>query len=623
MKKLLVAIILLISFNVQAQYITQTGAGYQFKRTKSDSTMLIPTFCGVPTLRGSTVTKQSAIAFDSCNNRLYYYNPKTFVWDIQNPKDTFYILATGQSNSAGRGYTAQADTARDSRVQGWDSVSKAWVTLTVGYSPFYETFVTTATPSPSAQFYFARKLARLRNCIVRVVNFASAGNDVTTITAWHDGVTPQLFLKKIDTLSLQSKVKNYDIVIWDQGESDAAMLDSTYKASFDSIKSYIRKQGYVLPTTPIIVVGMPSLYQNANPFYIHKDSLFRTFDYNNDAYDGYASTDSIPLRSDNLHYNSAGLQRLGENSIWTAWQSLPTNFSSTTFQAKNGLSYKNNAVEIGGILNKNTTIDLGINQLWLKTPTKTNDDSTITGQVIIGDNNFIRKTIFFNNNNPALLINKNKSNNNENVSLLSMTTADVNTKNGWLFQNYSNLSGVVIPNLRTYSPSFDNSYIHDVYTKDNAINGGVTIRVRNYDSLNFSNKVNNEVVNTKLLNIQNGQSLKLAVNSEGKTIIGNGINSIIPTSQLQVVGTGIFTDTLTITTMQNGDSSNRAASTAFVKRNGGAGGGATPIDTSFLRRDINTNTAQIIANAAAIQQRYDSLRRLPGSVQVQGLKSGV
>ena len=101
MKKLLGAIILLISFNVQAQYITQTGAGYQFKRTKSDSTILIPTFCGVPTLRGSTVTKQSAIAFDSCNNRLYYYNPKTLVWDsLRFITDTQYLRRDINTNTS-------------------------------------------------------------------------------------------------------------------------------------------------------------------------------------------------------------------------------------------------------------------------------------------------------------------------------------------------------------------------------------------------------------------------------------------------------------------------------------------------------------------------------------------
>lgn len=44
-----------------------------------DSTLQIPTVCGVPTLK-SNVTKKAAIAFDSCNNRFYQYNPKTAAW---------------------------------------------------------------------------------------------------------------------------------------------------------------------------------------------------------------------------------------------------------------------------------------------------------------------------------------------------------------------------------------------------------------------------------------------------------------------------------------------------------------------------------------------------------------
>jgi hypothetical protein len=44
-----------------------------------DSTLSIPTTCGVPTLK-SNITKKAAIAFDSCNNKIYKYNPKTLTW---------------------------------------------------------------------------------------------------------------------------------------------------------------------------------------------------------------------------------------------------------------------------------------------------------------------------------------------------------------------------------------------------------------------------------------------------------------------------------------------------------------------------------------------------------------
>ena len=61
--------------------------GYDAKRMNFDSTLSIPSFCGVPSLL-SNKTKKAAIAFDSCNNKFYYYNPKTLAWDFIRGVDT-------------------------------------------------------------------------------------------------------------------------------------------------------------------------------------------------------------------------------------------------------------------------------------------------------------------------------------------------------------------------------------------------------------------------------------------------------------------------------------------------------------------------------------------------------
>jgi hypothetical protein len=84
MKKLITIICILFSLQSSAQvYQLMPQYGYQAPRMAFDSTLQIPTFCGVPTLKSvQFVTKKAAIAFDSCNNRFYQYNPKTLAWSV-------------------------------------------------------------------------------------------------------------------------------------------------------------------------------------------------------------------------------------------------------------------------------------------------------------------------------------------------------------------------------------------------------------------------------------------------------------------------------------------------------------------------------------------------------------
>lgn len=59
-----------VKFAEGQQYTPMTANGYQMKRVKADSTLHLPSFCGVPTLRSSTAI-QGALALDTCNNKLY------------------------------------------------------------------------------------------------------------------------------------------------------------------------------------------------------------------------------------------------------------------------------------------------------------------------------------------------------------------------------------------------------------------------------------------------------------------------------------------------------------------------------------------------------------------------
>ena len=82
MKKIiLVLFVFLCQKSIGQVYQLMPQYGYQANRMVFDSTLQIPTTCGVPTLKSvQFTTRRAAIAFDSCNNRFYTYNPTTLTW---------------------------------------------------------------------------------------------------------------------------------------------------------------------------------------------------------------------------------------------------------------------------------------------------------------------------------------------------------------------------------------------------------------------------------------------------------------------------------------------------------------------------------------------------------------
>jgi hypothetical protein len=82
MRKLILFLLVFVSAKVSAQvYQEMPQYGYRANRMAFDSTLQIPTVCGVPTLKSIVKTnKNGAIAYDSCNAIFYTYNPKTLTW---------------------------------------------------------------------------------------------------------------------------------------------------------------------------------------------------------------------------------------------------------------------------------------------------------------------------------------------------------------------------------------------------------------------------------------------------------------------------------------------------------------------------------------------------------------
>lgn len=124
MRKLLFVLFSLISLISKGQvYQAMPQYGYgPVKRFDIDSSLTIPTTCGVPTLR-TTLTKKAAIAFDSCNNRFYQYNPKTLTWSVISGGG-----ASTDTTSLSNRINAKADTsAVNLKLNISDTINK-WVT---------------------------------------------------------------------------------------------------------------------------------------------------------------------------------------------------------------------------------------------------------------------------------------------------------------------------------------------------------------------------------------------------------------------------------------------------------------------------------------------------------------
>jgi hypothetical protein len=195
--------------------------GYRANRMAFDSALQMPTICGTPTLK-SNITNRGAIAFDSCNNRFYYYNPKPKTWTA---------LTGGTSN--------KVDSVNISN----DSL-RYWING-VGY--FITKITTTQIDTTSLSNRINSKLA-IVDTANRWVNSVTKLNDSTIRVVKNTTTTDLVILgKQIDTTSLSNRI-NTKINIAD---SSAMLLP------------YLRK----VDTTNKFVVNLAKL----------NDSTFRFF----------------------------------------------------------------------------------------------------------------------------------------------------------------------------------------------------------------------------------------------------------------------------------------------------------------------------------------------------------
>lgn len=233
--------------------------------------------------------------------------------------------------------------------------------------------------------------------------------------------------------------------------------------------------------------------------------------------------------------------------------------------ASNGLQFSGDTLQLGGTVIKDTKVDISPNNshLWIKTSFKAATDSTKTGQVFIGDTDIIRHFISDtiasighwgdDQENAALIVSKTKENNNENVDLLSLTTADAPGKNGFLFQNYTNVSGLAGPTMQTYSNAGASTwgYTHNVISKSGS--GAYKLNFYDYDSLNLNGHFSGaKLVGGELLWINNGPDSVFAISGNEDIEIGGFADN---GEKLQVYGGSYFSDSVLLNTVAAGNSS--------------------------------------------------------------------
>ena len=133
MKNLILTVIITLctitTFAQPAQYTPMTAAGYQMKRLKVDSTLHLPSFCGVPTIRGS-VAKDGALAIDTCGTLLY-------MWTRLGGWDTINVSGGGSQNLQSVLNTGNTSLNKDISLYGKSTANQVYISgMDNNFMPF-------------------------------------------------------------------------------------------------------------------------------------------------------------------------------------------------------------------------------------------------------------------------------------------------------------------------------------------------------------------------------------------------------------------------------------------------------------------------------------------------------
>jgi hypothetical protein len=157
-----------------------------------------------------------------------------------------FVGASGQSNIlGGSAGSAGGDQTVNSRVFAWDPLTSAWVTATLGQSPFD----TTSSPvRNNIAFNFCKKMQEEHDCDVYLVLSAKASQPISEWAA--PSGAQWVALDASATAAKNDLGKPLDYFLWFQGEADAG--DTNYKSDFLALRSAAISSGWMTAETPLI-----------------------------------------------------------------------------------------------------------------------------------------------------------------------------------------------------------------------------------------------------------------------------------------------------------------------------------------------------------------------------------
>lgn len=237
------------------------------------------------------------------------------------------IVATGQSNMIGSNTDTSGVVTTDPGVKIWNQTTSSWQISQPGVpaGPYTYNTIGATYPNPNnAAHQFALRLRRETGRLVYIVLDARGSTSVKEwTTAWtvrdmFGNLTGKV-AAALTTPELAGKVKA-DVVLWQQGEQDAGMAASAYRAEFYSMYARFKAASWFDQDRPFITGALAegTIYDTQNVF------LGEQYRYGVTSI-VTASSAGLGLDSSGIHFTGAALEDLGYNRYFAAYSSWLAN----------------------------------------------------------------------------------------------------------------------------------------------------------------------------------------------------------------------------------------------------------------------------------------------------------